>query len=115
HSDVSASFCEAWNLLLRIIGNLQKTDSSLRVGMRQVEPAPPDQRKSANAFAANAERKSGSTFAAPAQRKAANAFAASATVAAISSLLCAADTKPASNALGAKYTPASSIAWKKRL
>ena len=28
---------------------------------------------------------------------------------------CAADTKPASNADGAKYTPASSIAWKKRL
>ena len=49
------------------------------------------------------------------QRAAAKAFSASPTVVAMSSAVCAADTNPASNADGAKYTPASSIAWKKRL
>src|SRR5208282_1201462 len=43
------------------------------------------------------------------------AEAASCTVAWMSAAVCAADTNPASNALGAKYTPASSMRWKKRL
>src|SRR6266567_8259759 len=44
-----------------------------------------------------------------------NAWAASRTVSSTSAVVCAAETKPASNALGAKYTPASSMRWKNRL
>src|SRR5438067_6287343 len=43
------------------------------------------------------------------------AFRAAASVASISAAPCAAETKPASYAEGARYTPCSSIAWKKRL
>ncbi len=45
----------------------------------------------------------------------ANTLRAASMVLLISSLLCATDIKPASNADGARYTPSSSIRWKKRL
>ncbi len=45
----------------------------------------------------------------------ANTRRAASMVLLISSSLCATDIKPASNADGAKYTPSSSIRWKKRL
>src|SRR2546427_9333749 len=45
----------------------------------------------------------------------ANAARAAVSVASISASPCAAETKPASYAEGARYTPCSSIAWKKRL
>ena len=46
---------------------------------------------------------------------AANARRAAASVASITASSCVLDTKPASYADGAKYTPSSSIRWKKRL
>ena len=45
----------------------------------------------------------------------ANTLRAASMVLLISSLLCATDIKPASKADGARYTPSSSIRWKKRL
>lgn len=44
-----------------------------------------------------------------------NAARAAARVASITASSCCADTKPASKADGARYTPASSMAWKNRL
>src|SRR5205085_479923 len=44
-----------------------------------------------------------------------NARSAAASVASTTASECAAETKPASKADGARYTPASSMAWKKRL
>ena len=46
---------------------------------------------------------------------ASNASRAASIVSAISASSCAVDMKPASNADGARYTPRSSMAWKKRL
>lgn len=45
----------------------------------------------------------------------ANTRRAASMVLSMSSMLCATDIKPASNADGARYTPSSSIRWKKRL
>ena len=47
-------------------------------------------------------------------RHAANARAATSAVRSMSAAVCAVEMKPASNWLGAKYTPPSSAAWKKR-
>jgi len=49
------------------------------------------------------------------RQRAWNTRAAAATVASTSASLCAADTNPASKAEGARYTPSSSMPWKKRL
>ena len=49
------------------------------------------------------------------ERRLWNVFSAAAIVASMSAGEWAADTNPASNADGAKYTPSSSMRWKKRL
>ena len=51
----------------------------------------------------------------PASRPLERCSRAAASVASISAAPCAAETKPASYADGARYTPRSSMAWKKRL